>query len=571
MCRWHDFCGVFIVVVAIVAGGCAPAGQNTPAADAQAPEPRAAQPLGPKRVRASIMGEPSSLIARANSAQISPPGAAVLEQLVNASLTEVNRTGELQPLLAESVPTIENGLWKLLPDGRMETTWRIRPNVTWHDGAPFTSEDLLFTVSVDQDRSIPFVRPQAYGFVENVTAPDPRTVTVTWKGPFIDADQMFTQGFASPLPKHLLAETFANDKERLLALPYWSQEFVGTGPFRLRDFQPGSAIVVQAYDQYALGRPKIDEIEIRIILDLNTLMTNVLSGAVELTLGRGFTIEHAIRLRDQWQDGRMDHVLRAWIVAHPQFMDPSPAVVTDLRFRRALLHGTDRQQLVDSLQGGLSEIAHLYLPPSEPEYPAVADSVIRYAYDPRRAAQLIEEISYTKGADGIYRDAAGNRLAVELRSNGERITENTIVPLADMWTRLGVATEPVQVPPQRIADREYMATFPGFRLMRQPNQASQVSRLHSSLTPLPETRYVGSNYARYVNPTFDAMIEQFLTTIPRQERIQVLRGIMSHIAEHLNLMGIFYDADFTFIHHRLENIGARETVAWDIHKWQVRS
>src|SRR5205807_6546177 len=105
-------------------------------------------------------------------------------------------------------------------------------------------------------------------------------------------------------------------------------------------------------------------------------------------------------------------------------------IVTDLQFRRALMYGTDRQELVDSIQGGLSSIAHLYLPPSEPEYAEVQDSAIRYEYDPRRAAQLIEGLGYSRGSDGIYRSAGGDRLAVELRSNGEPVTEKSIVPVA---------------------------------------------------------------------------------------------------------------------------------------------
>jgi peptide/nickel transport system substrate-binding protein len=222
------------------------------------------------------------------------------------------------------------------------------------------------------------------------------------------------------------------------------------------------------------------------------------------------------------------------------------------------------------MQSGLSAVAHAYLPPSEPEYKDVENSVARYELDVRRATQMIEEMGYVKGADGVFQDTVGQRLSVELRSNGERITENTIVPLADMWTRLGVATEPVLVPPQRIRDREYMATFPGFRLMRQPNKASQVSRMHSSVTPIPESRFVGSNYARYVNAELDAAIDRFLTTVPKQERILTLRQIMRHISENLNLMGMFYDADFTFIGNRLEGVGARETSAWDIHKWAVK-
>lgn len=216
-------------------------------------------------------------------------------------------------------------------------------------------------------------------------------------------------------------------------------------------------------------------------------------------------------------------------------------------------------------------MAHLYLAPSEPEYKEVEDAVIRYEYDPRRAIQLIEGIGYTRGSDGIFRDRNGERLAVELRSNGERIIENTIVPVANFWTQLGVATEPVLVPPQRIVDREYVATFPSFRMMRQPNTASQFNRIHSSLTPLPGNRFVGSNYSRYKSPELDTLIDTFLTTIPRAERIQILRQAMRHISENLNQMGLFYDADFTFVGNRIGYIGASETLLWDVQRWEIKS
>src|SRR5687768_693894 len=101
MRRWARESGVLVVIIAIVVGGCAPAGPPSQAGSGSGAASQRAPAAGPKRVTASIMGEPASLVARANSTQISPPGAAVLEQLVNASLAEVNRSGELQPLLAE--------------------------------------------------------------------------------------------------------------------------------------------------------------------------------------------------------------------------------------------------------------------------------------------------------------------------------------------------------------------------------------------------------------------------------------------------------------------------------------
>jgi peptide/nickel transport system substrate-binding protein len=298
-------------------------------------------------------------------------------------------------------------------------------------------------------------------------------------------------------------------------------------------------------------------------------MTNLLTGTIDVTLGRGFTVEQAIQARDQWREGKLEANPRSWVVINPQFIGPSPAVVTDLQFRRALMHATDRQELVDSLQAGLTPVAHLFINPIFPEFRDVENSVVRYDHDPRRAVQLIEGIGYTRGGDGIFRDSAGDRLAVELRSNGERITEKTIVPVADTWTRLGVATEPNLVPPQRITDREYVAAFPSFRMMRQPNDTIQVTRLHGNATPLPQNRFAGSNYARYVNPEFDALLDEFVGTIPWEPRIQVLRQIMRHISENLNQMGLFYDMEFTLYNNRMKNVTSREVTLWDAHLWDV--
>src|SRR5207253_1830903 len=90
--------------------------------------------------------------------------------------------------LAESVPSIENGMWKIFPDGRMETTWRIKPAARWHDGAPFTSADLLFTSAIEQDKELEIPPYAEHELIESMTAPDPGTLTVTWKRPYIEAD-----------------------------------------------------------------------------------------------------------------------------------------------------------------------------------------------------------------------------------------------------------------------------------------------------------------------------------------------------------------------------------------------
>src|SRR4030095_4652260 len=90
-----------------------------------------------------------------------------------------------QPRLAEALPSAENGLWKLLPDGRMETVWQLRPNIVWHDGTPLTSDDFAFALRVSAHREIGLVNPPALSLIESVETPDARTILARWKEPFI--------------------------------------------------------------------------------------------------------------------------------------------------------------------------------------------------------------------------------------------------------------------------------------------------------------------------------------------------------------------------------------------------
>src|SRR5581483_1308045 len=174
-------CGPLLVLF-LVAAGC----QSGPPARATAPA--AAQPAAtPKKVTAVIRGTPKVLSVAIDSAGAGQTkGLSEIEQLVNNGLAAVDNTGELQPRLAEAVPTTENGLWKVLPDGRMETTWNLRQNAAWQDGSPLTAADLIFTAAVARDKSLAIVSDPAFDAIEALDAPDPRTLVVTWSKPFID-------------------------------------------------------------------------------------------------------------------------------------------------------------------------------------------------------------------------------------------------------------------------------------------------------------------------------------------------------------------------------------------------
>jgi peptide/nickel transport system substrate-binding protein len=170
-----------------------------------------------------------------------------LELAVSAGLVVEDERRQLRPQLAEAVPSIENGLWRLLTDRRMETSLRLREGVRWHDRTPLTAEDLVFSAKVAQDKELPDFGNLALNSVESVEAADPRTITVRWKTPYIEADTLFSTAVAVALPRHLLEKSYLEDKAGFTQTSFWTTEFVGSGPYKLREWQTASYAILEAF------------------------------------------------------------------------------------------------------------------------------------------------------------------------------------------------------------------------------------------------------------------------------------------------------------------------------------
>lgn len=569
--RARTHAAIAFALVALLVGGCAapqrPAGSSQSQGEGQ-------QPASVKRIVLGMLGEPPHIWDDVNPSGGTTPGISVLESLVSAGLSTQDENGLLRAQLAPAVPSVDNGLWKVFPDGRMETTWQIRPGAVWHDGVPFTTEDLLFSVRVGQDKEVAVFGNPAFNVVDTIEAIDSQTITVKWKRPYIRADSMFmiaTGGFAPPLPKHLLERPFTEDKALFLEQPYWTHAFISTGPFKLREWAPSSHVVVDAFDQYVLGRPRIDQIEVRMIPDPSALVANLLAGAVDLTLPRGITLEQGLQIRDQWKDGRMGLRVDGWTMMYPQIRAPTPPAIQEAAFRRALTHAIDRQEMADSIMPGMP-VAHSIMAPSQPEYPHIESGVVRYEYDPRRAVQLIEGIGLAKGPDGFYRDSAGRRISVEIRTTTNDANQKSTFAVADFWQRIGVGAEPYVIPVQQLQAREFRATYPGYELINQPNGVSGIENLlHSSSAPLPERNYQAPassrNRGQYVNPEYDGLMDRYRMTIPMRERMQILTDIVRHQTDLQLVVGLFYTADAIMITKRLQNIPPGSS--WNAHEWEL--
>jgi peptide/nickel transport system substrate-binding protein len=497
-----------------------------------------------------------------------------------SGLSTSDAQGGRRPLIAEEVPTLDNGRWQVNPDGTMVTTYPLRASAHWHDGTPVTAEDFAFTLEVSRDRSIPAMGIPAYRSILDVAAPDPRTLVVRWNEPYVEADTLFSwdKGYG-PLPRHLLADAYSTNRDGFFDLPYWGQEFVGTGPFKLVSWVPGSGLHLVAHDAYALGRPKIDRIDIQIINDVNTRIANLMAGTVDVVPNLQL-FDAAQQLRAQWRGGNVviNTGSGTWTVLVPQLLDPNPAVISDLRFRRALALGVNRQAIVEEILAGFSPVPVSFLIPGQPQYAAIEAALPRYDYDLAAAAQGLLDLGYIRGPDGSFRDGSGQPISIEVRSgpSGGEQQARVAVVIADDWQRLGLQSVPSPTPPQQANNNAYRATFPAYWVKTGITDPDGLRGYTTAATPLPSNDFaVGAprNDSRYMNEELDALVTRYFRTIPLNERVDILGRIANITVGQLIHLGIYYEASPAAHSSRMAGISGRwvgPNFPWNAYEWDVQ-
>src|SRR5581483_7617160 len=304
--------GAYLTLILAVLAGC------TPVASPPSPEP--AQPsLARKQIVAAIFSQPPGLqeeLTNPTPSGASFPGLDELYTLLNGGMSYLGTDKLRHPWFAEALPSIETGGWQVLPDGRMETTWHLRPGIKWHDGADYTSDDLRFTLAAYRDQNLGLVTIPALALIDGVETPDSQTITLHWTQPYIDADALFTPIRSTQtvaripsiwmLPRHLLEQPLEQIGAGFLGLPYFREGFIGAGPFKMADWVEGSHVLLTANDDYVLGRPRLAGIEVRFFADRGALKAAFLAGTVDVLLGRGLALEDVLDIQSSTQEVHVD-------------------------------------------------------------------------------------------------------------------------------------------------------------------------------------------------------------------------------------------------------------------------
>jgi peptide/nickel transport system substrate-binding protein len=503
-------------------------------------------------------------------------GVAEFREIAHAGLLALDPVNN-RPVarLADEVPSLERGTLVTLPDGRLQTRYRLRTGIKWHDGTPFSSKDFVFGWQVQQTPNWPSRSNKVAGLVDGMETPDDASLVITWKAPTRVALQTFTNTIW-PMPRHLLSTLHqSGDIDALANSSYWTKDFSGVGAFKVRQWVEGSHVEFAANSDYVLGSPKIDTLIWRFITDQNTALAAVLADDLDATMGSLLDFDGARVAREHWAASGKGTVLMTpanwrWV----NLMATNP-LLSDLQVRRALLHALDRQALSNDMFFGQQPVCDIWVSPRRPQFAAVEAAITKYPYSVERAAQLLEEAGWRKGSDGVLANQRGERFVIDARATdggGEvgKVQQVTV----DYWKRVGVQADINNVSAQVDASPDNRNQWTGaywasWNLVLEDLRG----QWHSSQIPRPETRFAGGNRARWNNPRVDALIDEMAVALDdatwESDLVEIAR-LWTIELPHLPLYyineNITYARGITGIGPRSET-GSDNTVTWNVHEW----
>jgi peptide/nickel transport system substrate-binding protein len=496
-------------------------------------------------------------------------GAEELQAIVHRVLAEADDKGTYVPGVAARLPSLDDGSWRLLPDGGSETTWTLRSNARWHDGTLVSSDDVLFSWQVAVAPDVPDRSRQAAQQIAEVQVVDAQTVTIRWKTVFVGAGRLAERDLYL-LPRHILEPAFLGDRTAFVNSSYWTSAYVGTGPYRVTLWEPGSHANVEAYDGFYGEKPRIKNIVFRTIPDVTAGVANIRAGEVDVWLGSSFGLEHARSLKDEWEAAGGGQVITYPRLVFEIRFRPDDPKVGDVRVRRALAHAMDREGIVRDLYFGLLRVAHTFVAPGTSGFEQIEPRLMKYPYDLNRAYALLGELGWSRGSDGRLRNERGEPYAMEFSTtSNNREREELQAVIADMWKTAGFEITFDNVPLTVQSDPSYVFSTTDLSGISTDFEAN-MPRFDGRNRRTPQNPR-GANVWGYSNAEVDRLIDEWNRTLDRPRQIEVEAAALQKLSEDLAILPINYRIEAITASKGLVGVPPRSSVQSATNTWNVET
>jgi peptide/nickel transport system substrate-binding protein len=308
-------------------------------------------------------------------------GVVVHHQAWDALIYRNPDTFKLEPLLATE--------WKLPNPTTIDFT--LRPGVKFHDGSPFTADDVVYTINLVADPASKLSTPSNYNWLDKAEKTGDLSVRVTLKRP----NPAALEYFAMVLPIYPKAY-----REKVGAEGY-AKAPIGAGPYRVTKVEAGILIEFERFEDYWAGSPKgkpaIKKLSIRYVPDAATEMTELLAGRVDWIWNMNPDQIEGVNRMPNLQAVRKESMRVGYLSLDAAGRTGADNPMTKLKVRQAVWHAIDRQAIADKLVTGGSRVPQA--PCFPPQFGCDAEAAVLYDYNPAKAKQLLAEAGYPNGFD----------------------------------------------------------------------------------------------------------------------------------------------------------------------------
>ncbi|MCM8748644.1 peptide ABC transporter substrate-binding protein [Thermomicrobiaceae bacterium CFH 74404] len=496
-------------------------------------------------------------------------------------LADIDKDGNLVPILAEEIPSLENG--GLAEDGS-SVTWKLKQGVVWSDGTPFTAKDVVFTWQYVVDEGTTATTAGNYLNIQSVEAVDDYTVKVTFKEPTAAWMGAFVGPYGYIVPEHVLKDYVG---EQARNAPF-NLNPIGTGPFKVREFRPGDVVIYEMNENYREpDKPFFSEVELKgggdatsaaraaiqtgevdfawnLQVEAQVLKQLEETGVGQLGITPGVNVE---RILVNMTDPRteVDGERSKLGVPHPW--------QSDLKVRQAYALLCRRDQIADQLYGPAGKATSNILVAPE----RFVSPNTKWEFNPDRAAQLLDEAGWTLGPDGV-RQKDGVQMSIVYSTTINPVRQKTQEIVKAEFEKVGIKVELKSVEasvffssdagnPDTAAhfyvDIEMFTngptlTYPIDYMISWWGDESNIAQKANN--------WGGSNYERWQNEEYDQLFEQARTELDPDKQVELFVRMNDLVIENVVVIPLVHRND---VQGYAKNLEGLELSGWTSNLWNI--
>ena len=496
-------------------------------------------------------------------------------------LASFDNEGSLIPLLAETIPTVDND--GVAADGK-SVIWKLKQDLKWSDGEPFTAEDVVFTYDFLSNPQVGAVSAGTYDVVANVEAIDDYTVKVNFKEVNPAWSLVFVGGEGMILPQHIYEPySGANAREAPANL-----KPIGTGAYRVVDFRPGDTVIYEPNPEFRqVEQLGFERVELKGGGDATSAARAVLQTGdadfaynlqVEAPVldklaaaGQGKVVSNYGALMERILINHSDpnRVAPSGERSSLEFSHP---FLSDRTVRQALALAVDRDTIAKQLYGVTGKATANFLV-APPEY---VSSNTSYEFNPEKAKDLLDQAGWKDSNGNGTRDKNGVEMQMVFQTSVNPLRQKTQAVVKQGLQSIGIGVELKSVDPSVYfsSDSSNNDTVEHFYTDLQmyttgntsPDPAAYMNFMTCNQIPQQVNNWSGDNASRYCNSEYDRLWQEASRELDPDRRNQLFMEMNDLLIENVSVIPLVHRADVMAFGNSMTGY---EPTAWDMRTWDI--